>query len=158
MNRTELRQLFAFDRWATRRCLAALRSLDEASVELRDLLWHTLTATDNWLSRIDGSEPFEPLQWGDPHTLDDLDRYAARIEAESAAFADAIEDTRFAEPFDYRNSSGVPFTNVVADVLQHVALHGVEHRAQLMWEVGKLGGATSELEYAWFLRDPPADA
>jgi len=32
-------------------------------------------------------------------------------------------------------------------------LHGIEHRAQIMWEVGKLGGQPAEIEYIWFVRE-----
>ena len=158
MDRRELEQLFAFDRWANRQTLSTLRGLDGGGPDqLRELLWHTLTATDNWLSRIEGTEPFEPLGWEGTHTLDDVAGYLERIEAKSMAFVDAFPPVRLNEGFEYRNSSGVAFSNIVADALHHVILHGVEHRAHVMWEVGKLGGEPVELEYAWFLREPPAD-
>jgi uncharacterized damage-inducible protein DinB len=159
MERRELDQLFAFDRWANREAIGAVRRLDDgAPSELSDLLWHVLTATDNWLSRIEGTEPFEALGWDVSHRVDAVEAYAGRIEAKVAEFLDGLSDERLAGEFEYRNSSGAPFSNRVGDVLQHVVLHGVEHRAQVMYEVGKLGGEPVELEYAWFLRDPPADA
>jgi len=159
MDHRELEQLFAFDRWANRQTLAALRTLEAAPpTALCDLLWHTLAAADNWLSRIDGTTPFEALGWTDTHALETIAAYNARVEPRSVAFVAALPEARLSETFEYRNSSGAPFTNVVADALQHVILHGVEHRGQIMYEIGKLGGQPVELEYAWFLRDPPPDA
>ena len=159
MDRRELEQLFAFDRWANRETLSALRTIDGGPPDdLAKLLRHTHSATDNWLSRIDGSEPFESLTWGPPPSLDQIEVYAERVTAKTIAFLASIEDHRLSEEFHYRNSSGDPFSNIVTDVLHHVLLHGVEHRAQIMYELGKLGGAPVELEYAWFLRDPPEDA
>lgn len=157
MERRELEQLFAFDRWANRQTLEALRGLEAAPEELRDLTWHVFTAQDTWISRIEGSQTLEPpIVWGEDRSIEDLERYLARLEPKTAAFVAAIEDQRLNDEFDYQNTSGVPFTNVVSDVLQHVILHGVEHRAQVMREVGELGDSPVELEYAWFLRDRPA--
>jgi uncharacterized damage-inducible protein DinB len=153
MEHRELVQLFAFDRWANRETLSSLRSLIDPPGELLDLTWHVFAATDNWLARIDGATPFESLTWGDAHTVDDVEAYASKLEPRTRAFIESISDARLAEEFDYENSSGIPYRNVVADALQHVILHGVEHRAQVMREVGQRGGAPVEVEYAWFLRD-----
>jgi uncharacterized damage-inducible protein DinB len=158
VDRRELGQLFAFDRWANRQTLAALRSLPEAPpAELPDLLWHVLAATDNWLSRIDGSVPFEALGWEQSHTVGGVGSYLDRLEPKTIAFIEAMTTARLGREFEYQNTSGETFTNVVGDALQHVILHGVEHRAQIMYAVGALGGQPAELEYAWFLREPPPE-
>ncbi len=154
MHLRELEQLFAFDRWANRQTLASLRTLADPTDELLDLAWHIPAAADNWLARIDGTKPFESLEWGGAHSLGDVEAYVSRLEPRTLAFVESMTDARLAEGFDYKNSSGVSYRNVVADVLQHVILHGVEHRAQVMREVGQHGGVPVELEYAWFLRDP----
>lgn len=150
-------QLFAFDRWANRQTLSSLRSLADAPEELLDLIWHVFAATDHWLARIDGATPFESLAWGDAHTVDDVETYASKLEPRTRAFVESMSDARLAGEFDYENSSGISYRNVVADALQHVILHGVEHRAQVMREIGQRGGTPVELEYAWFLREPPPD-
>jgi uncharacterized damage-inducible protein DinB len=153
VERRELEQLFAFDRWANQQTLAALRSLGEVPVELRDLCWHVGTMADNWVSRIDGSEPFESNERGQSPTLEEIDRYQARVDEKVQSFLVALQPERLDEIVEYRYRSGRAFRNVVRDALQQLILHGVEHRAQVMWEIGKLGGEPVELEYSWFLRE-----
>ena len=160
MERRELKQLFASDRWANRQTLEALRRLDEASIELRDLCWHVGTVADNWISRIDGSEPFESNERGQSPSLSELDAYRSRVAEKVEAFLTGLQPERLDETIEHRYRSGRAFRNVVRDALQQLILHGVEHRAQIMWEVGKQGGDSVELEYSWYLREelPPEDA
>ena len=158
MERREFERLFAFDRWANRQALVSLRSLAAQPDEILDLAWHIYAAADNWLARIDGATPFQSLEWGERHSLGEIEAYASKLEPRTLAFVEAMTEARLSEEFAYENSSGVPYRNLVADALLHVILHGVEHRAQIMREIGQRGGASIELEYAWFLRDPPSKA
>lgn len=155
MERREMKQLFAFDRWANRETLGALRTLtDEPSDELGHLLRHTLSATDNWLSSVNDTEPSGQ---DEPHSLDAIATYLEHIEARTTAFVKAVSDARLRDGFELRNPARVRFPIVVGDVMQHVILHGVEHRAQIMYEVGERGGQPVELQYVQFISERPDD-
>lgn len=152
MEHRELEELFAFDRWANRRTLDALHSVAPPPPTLIRLLVHTLSATDNWLSSVEG---VDPRARGEALSLDALGSYLRGVEARSSSFTRALPDIRLGEEFELRDRDAVRFPTLVGDVLQHVILHGVEHRAQIMYEIGKLQGRPSELQYARFVSERP---
>ena len=132
MQAEEIRFLFAYDRWATRRVLAVLEGLDPAvwtrtnvidERGLGGILVHHLGASQRWRIGFesqgadDGPEPeLEPLP-----TIDEL---RARWEAEWAA-VDAWLPTLTDDFLAYVNE-GVP----VWEMLVHVVNHGTQHRAE----------------------------
>lgn len=152
MERRELEQLFAFDRWANRQTLDALRSVQPEPEELVRLLAHVLSATDNWLSSVEG---VEPLTRPDVQDVEALASYLDQVDARTISFRQDLADERLGQRFELRDPSRARFETVTGDVLQHVVLHGVEHRAQIMYEVGKLHGQPSELQYALFVSERP---
>ena len=153
MQHAELRQMFTFDRWANQQTVDALRALDDPPPELLELFWHLLTVADSWVSRIDGSDPFEGNERGQAPTFPEIDAYLPRVADKLDAFLETLPPGRLDETIEYRYRSGRAFRNIVRDALQQLVMHGVEHRAQIMWDIGKLGGAPVELEYSWFLRE-----
>lgn len=149
----EVRQVFAFERWANGQVLESLESLLEPPPELLALGGHLLGAVDTWLSRIEGVAPEAGL-W-DTVTLVDLHRRSEDVARRLADFLEDLSNEDLARDVVYRNSQGVEHANRTGDILQHLALHGAEHRGQISFEVGRLGGKSRETEYLWWLREPP---
>ena len=153
MQADEIRFLFAYDRWATRRVLDALDGLDPATWSRSDavgergvgsILVHHLGASQRWRVAFqtqgdgEGPEPeLEPLP-----TIDELkERWAAEW-AVVDAWLPTLSDGFIAYAFE-----GVP----VWQMLVHVVNHGTQHRAEvaaLLTAEGRSPGQLDLIDYA----------
>jgi uncharacterized damage-inducible protein DinB len=132
MQADEIRALFAYDRWATRRVLAQLDGLSPQAWArpsvvgdrgLGDILVHHLGASQRWRIGLasrgteDGPSPErEPT----PPADELVARWEAEWEAVDAWLA-TVDDTFVGYAFD-----GVP----IWQMLVHVVNHGTQHRAE----------------------------
>ena len=130
MQADEVRFVFGYDRWATRRVLAALDGLDPGVwtrthvVDERGLggiLLHHLGSSQRWRNAFQGSSErprpeLEPLL-----TIAELrERWGAEWEAVDA-WLQTMTDAFVSGPFE-----GVP----VWQMLVHVVNHGTQHRSE----------------------------
>lgn len=151
MDVDEIRWLFAYDRWATRRVLAALDGLDPAvwtrpnaigDRGLGGILVHQLGASQRWRHGFqDTGESPEPER----EPLPTMDGLCQRWETEWAAI-DAWLPTVTAGFVGYVHE-GVP----VWQMLVHVVNHGTQHRAEaaaLLTAEGRSPGELDLMNYA----------
>ncbi|MGH2585425.1 MAG: DinB family protein [Dehalococcoidia bacterium] len=149
----EIRQLFAYDRWATRRILAVLDGPDPAvwtrtnaigDRSLGSVLVHHLGASQRWriaLQTQGASEGPEPER----EPLPTIDELRERWEAEWAA-VDAWLPA-IMEGFLGYVHEGVP----IWLMLVHVVNHGTQHRAEaaaLLTAEGRSPGELDLINYA----------
>jgi len=160
MHADEIRILFAYDRWATRRVLTALDALD-ASVWARadavgerglgGVLVHHLGASQRWRIGLqsrgeeEGPEPErEPLP-----TIDELrERWEAEWTAVNA-WLPTLTDDFVGYVFD-----GVP----VWQMLVHVVNHGTQHRAEAALLLTAHGRSPGELDLINYAEEQAAAA
>jgi uncharacterized damage-inducible protein DinB len=153
MQADEIRFLFAYDRWATRRLLGVLDGLDAARWARTDvvgerglggILVHHLGASQRWRIGLEtqgteeGPEPeLEPLP-----TIDELrERWEAEWTAVDAWLPTLTDD------FVAYVHEGVP----VWQMLVHVVNHGTQHRAEaaaLLTGEGRSPGELDLINYA----------
>lgn len=160
----DIRDLFAFDRWATSRLLAALEEVDEATwtatqvVDERGLggiLVHHLGATQRWRHGLleDGltSRPEkEPL----PTPSETIAAWQAEFEAIDTWLA-AVDDAWLA-----REDEGVRFWQMLA----HVVNHGTQHRSEaaaILTQAGRSPGDLDMIDFwesraGWIAGVPPS--
>jgi uncharacterized damage-inducible protein DinB len=149
----ELRDLFAYDRWATERVLAMLEGIDDATwsragvIDERGLgrvLVHMLGAYQRWLHGLAGDdgtyaperEPLlSPMELGS--------RWAAEWPAMDALLATS-DESRLA-----RDDEVVPFTGM----LQHLANHGTQHRSEAAVLLTQAGRSPGELDMINWLEE-----
>ena len=151
MQTDEIRFLFAYDRWATRRVLAVLDGLDPAVwtrtgvVDERGLggiLVHHIGASQRWRHGFQdtGESPspeLEPL----PTIGQLIERWEAEWDAVDA-WLPTVSDT-----FVEHIHEGVP----VWQMLVHVVNHGTQHRAEaaaLLTAEGRSPGELDLIDYA----------
>ena len=158
MTPDQVRFLYAYDRWATRRILAQLDGLDPAVwsrtnvVDERGLggiLVHQLGATQRWRHGFlgDGEEPSperEPLP-----TIDEL---RASWEAEWAATDAWLAD--LTQGFVDYVYDGTP----VWQMLVHVVNHGTQHRAEAAALLTAEGRSPGELDLIDFAEERAGSA
>jgi uncharacterized damage-inducible protein DinB len=153
MRADEIRFLFAYDRWATRRVLAVLDGLDPAVwtrtnvVDERGLggiLVHHLGASQRWRIGLESQGDVEgPSPEREP--LPTIDELRERWEAEWAAldaWLPTVTDGFVGHVFD-----GVP----VWQMLVHVVNHGTQHRSEaaaLLTAEGRSPGELDLINYA----------
>ncbi|HEV7671073.1 MAG TPA: DinB family protein [Thermoanaerobaculia bacterium] len=135
--RVDLRRQFAFDAWANREIVSALRALPEPPPGVVGKLAHIAGALRLWLARVEGET--SPLAvWPDL----DLDATAGELDAAAELWRLRIETLRVEDlraEVAYVNSLGQAWTSTVGDILTQTIFHGVHHRAQILADLRRAG-------------------
>jgi uncharacterized damage-inducible protein DinB len=142
----DVRDLFAYDRWATERLLAALDGIDEGTWSasqvidergLGGILVHMLGAYQRWRHGLIGDDEL-PRPEREP--LLSPDELRSRWEAEWPAmdsFLASRDDAWLAG-----DDEGVRFDRM----LQHLANHGTQHRAEAAVLLSQAGRSPGDLD------------
>lgn len=166
MHLADIRYLFAYDRWATRRILDALDGVPASAWGatgavgdrgLGSILVHQLGAAQRWRNGL-AETGLVPRPEREPLPAPETLRPA--WEAEWAAF-DAWLET-LDEAFLARTDDGVPFWQM----LVHLANHGTQHRSEAAGLLTAEGHSPGDLDMIFFAeelaaaaaRDPEAGA
>ena len=121
------RRQFAYNEWANREVLAALRASREPSTRSVQLVAHVLSAERLWLERLTQQSPSLPV-WPQL-TLEHCEEQASALVRLWRDYLD--EKLEIARPVSYKNSKGEPWTSTVQDILTHVLMHSAYHRGQI---------------------------
>jgi uncharacterized damage-inducible protein DinB len=153
MDQADIRYLFDFDRWATRRVLSVVDGLPEAvwgatgvigDRGLGAILVHHLGAHQRWRHGLSGSD-LEPRPEREPlpspaglaeawaHEWDDLDAWLA-----------TITDGWLAE-----RDESVPYWQMLA----HVVNHGTQHRSEAATLLTAAGRSPGDLDMIFFAEE-----
>ena len=146
----DIRFLFAYDRWATRKVLEAagrLRRSEWPAGEpigerhLGEILVHALGAHQRWRHGLAGSSD-APRPEREP--LPTVAGLAATWEAEWAAL-DAWLAT-LGDPWLVQSDEGIPFWQMLA----HVVNHGTQHRSEAAALLTGMGESPRDLDMIFF--------
>ena len=161
---SELLELYAYNRWANERTLAAAagltaeqyaRTLPGSFPSLRATLQHILEAEAIWLSRWQG-DPLGHLP--DLSECTHVDALRARWEAhwvEQARFLGALGEGEPRRPVAIRTRSGVETVQPLGDTMRHLVNHSTYHRGQVTTLTRQLGGTPASTDFFTYclLRD-----
>ena len=151
MNTIEhLRQLFAYNDWANRRIVMALK--ENASEKSRKILAHILTTEREYYARLYGQDSTGFDFWPDLKTEEcgDLARETAeRFERLLRRFDDEGLDITAR----YKTSEGVACENTYRELLTHVLLHSSIHRGNIILELREEGFTPPQIDYIIYLRE-----
>ena len=136
--------------WADAQTLAALRATSPPAEALK---WyaHVLAVERTWYMRMASEDWKVQTIWPDM-TLDECAALAAQNEAQLHGILARLSDGELGRRVTYVNSAGQTFTNTVADMLIHTALHGVHHRGQIAASLRRAGTTPPVLDYIHFIR------
>jgi uncharacterized damage-inducible protein DinB len=150
MQLTDIRFLYDFDRWATRRVLSATDGVDDATWSARNaigdrglggILVHHLGAHQRWRHGLSGSEesprpeqgalpsPAELAAWWEAEWL--------ALDAWLGSMVDAWLDT---------TDEGIPYWQMLA----HVVNHGTQHRAEAAALLTSAGRSPGDLDMIFY--------
>ncbi len=124
-----LRRQFAYDEWANREVLAAIRASGNASQRSLQLMAHLLCAERIWLERLKQQPQSSPV-W--PKLgLEECEAQAAEMADLWREYLDLITAGDVNQSVSYKNSKGEEWSSTIVDILSHVVLHSAYHRGQI---------------------------
>ncbi len=134
-----LRRQFAYDEWANREVLNAIRAAGGensdgkspagANQRSLQLMSHILAAELVWLERLKQQPQSVPV-WPEPD-LAQCEAQAAKLGGQWLEFLDLITAGDVSQSISYKNSKGEKWTSTIVDVLTHVVIHSAYHRGQI---------------------------
>jgi uncharacterized damage-inducible protein DinB len=128
-----LRREFAYDEWANREVLNAIRSAgvenQPANNRSLQLMSHIMAAERLWLDRLKQQPQSVPV-WPEPD-LAQCEAQAAELGGLWLEFLDLITAGDVSQSITYKNSKGEQWSSTIVDVLTHVVLHSAYHRGQI---------------------------
>ncbi|MEP7009246.1 MAG: DinB family protein [Acidobacteriota bacterium] len=133
----EIRRHFAFDAWANREVVSALRALAEPPSGAVKTLAHIAGVLRLWLARVKG-EPSPLAVW----PALDLPVTARELDGAAALWQEQIETLKpgnLERDVAYINSLGEAWTSSVGDILTQTIFHGIHHRAQILADLRRAG-------------------
>lgn len=158
----ELRELFAYNRWANLRLLDAAAALDDDALA-RDLgssfpsvlatFAHIADADWIWLQRWHGVSPGAAPEAWDRSSLDGVRRHWDDVEAGRHAYLAGLDDAALESTIDYRNIAGRAYTSRVDEMLRHVINHSTYHRGQVVTMLRQLGATVQPTDLIAFYRE-----
>ena len=160
MNKQDIFVLYKYNQWANARILNAAASLTPeqfaASASfphggLRGTLVHALFAEWIWRKRWEGTSPTQRFNPADFPTVESLRARWLEEEGQLMNFVSAVTDERLNSMFDYRNTSGKPFSQILWQVMAHVVNHGTQHRSEAAAILTDLGYSPGDLDLISFL-------
>lgn len=158
----DVRELYAYNRWANGRILEAVSRLDRESFEkdlgssfpsVRDTLTHILAAEWVWLSRWMGRSPTGVPDAWDLATLEALRAMWAEVERDQEAFLLGLSEEDLDGVIEYRDTKGQPFSNPLREMLRHVVNHSTYHRGQVVTMLRRLGAEPPSTDLIRYYRE-----
>jgi len=145
-----LRRLFAYDEWANREALRALRAAEPPPARSQKLLAHILAAERLWLGRLlSDSSPVEVWPALTPEQCEArLGELSRRWHTYLAGMAAGELSSRVA----YVNSKGEAWESTIEDVLLHVVTHSAYHRGQMASDLRASGHAPAYTDFIHCVR------
>jgi uncharacterized damage-inducible protein DinB len=148
MDVTEIRTLFAFNRWANDRILTACRLLtdDEFTRDLRSshggvrgTLVHTLWSEWVWFRRWVGESPKTVLDENDFPDVAAVESRWNELDQERRLFLATISNEKLTSTFAYVNRKEEHWEYSYLHAMQHALNHSTYHRGQIVTMLRQLG-------------------
>lgn len=159
----DLRSLFAYNRWANARLLAAAAKLtSEGFVEppvpgwssLRATLLHIADATAIWARRIQGEHVTGRMAETDAPALKDVEAVFNKSQQAFEALLAELTPERLAAKFTYIDLQGKEHSLPLWCVFRHVANHATYHRGQAASKLKMLGIDPPGMDFsAWAIEE-----
>ncbi|GAC1427597.1 MAG: hypothetical protein NVSMB65_00370 [Chloroflexota bacterium] len=162
MKAEDILTLYTYNYWATARVLSATAQVPHAQYvapapvshgSLRGTLVHMLATEMVWRARCrDGLSPTAMLTETDCPTLEALQQRWRDEERVMRAYLESLSDEALGQAVSYSTSKGVPFENILWQLLVHVVNHGTQFRAEAGIVLTSYGHSPGDLDIIAFLR------
>lgn len=147
-----LQTMFAYDFWANRKTLIALRDAAHESAQGKRLFAHILLAEQEWFRRLSGKDSTGFDFWR-VLSLADCEKLVEEMRSTYANFLNMQREENLERIVSYKNSKGARYENTVREVLTHVANHSTYHRGQIALTLRSEGSEPAYTDFIAYLRD-----
>lgn len=143
----ELEKLIIYDAWANNVVFEALGEVEDLYTfpRMLSLFSHILVAQKIWYNRVMNIQ--EDLGFWPFYTLLECGQL---VKTNPGKIKEILQ--KLGEVVTYKNSKGVQYTNSVADIVQHLAIHGQHHRAQIFSLLREAGVTPPQTDFIFWVR------
>jgi len=158
MDGRDFLRLFAYDDWASRECLRAMRRAGSVPADALGRIAHILAAQKLWLERIQHQPQTMPVWPASDQslTIDDCltlaDEMSIAWQSYLTRIGNQYTPESLADKVDYRNSKGEPWSSRVEDILMHVLFHSAYHRGQIALQMRASGAEPAYTDFIHAVR------
>lgn len=161
MNVQDVRTLFAYNHWANRQMLKAVRELSSEELDrdlggsfgsIRGTLRHLLWGERGWLQYWRESSFPPDLTPADLRDLPSIVAAWESHEEEKDAFVRQLTDSKLSEPISVDDDA-----YVLGELIQHVLNHSTHHRGQVVHMLRQLGRTPPQSGFRRFLSENRED-
>ena len=145
-----LRELFAYNDWANRRIVAALRL--NRSEKAREILAHLLVTEKEYFERLYGKDSTGFDFWQNL-SLQDCGDLAQENAQSYERLLKRFDDEGLGQIARYKTSEGVAHENTFRELLTHVLFHSSIHRGNITLKMREEGFAPPAIDYIIYLRE-----
>lgn len=167
MNAAAIRVLYHYNIWAYQQIWDRVKQLDDDQFtadtgysvgSLRNHLVHLASVDTRWFARVRGATVPDHIVPSDFATVAAVERLWDVVYRDLNPVIDNLTDAELNTEITYI-SRGETYTHANWRVLLHVLNHGIDHRAQMLHALHKLGVKTFEQDFVYYLRDvmPPRE-
>ncbi|MFQ5778822.1 MAG: DinB family protein [Terriglobia bacterium] len=146
----DIPRLLAYDGWANREALAALRMTGRPPPRSVRLMGHIIGAQWLWLSRL--KQDGKAVRVWPELTPDECEVQLGDLRRHWQSTLSGLTPTKLAQIVAYTNTKGEPWENTVQDILMHVLMHSAYHRGQIATDVRASGHTPAYTDFIHCIR------
>jgi uncharacterized damage-inducible protein DinB len=159
MNKQDVLTLYKYNQWANHKILNAAANVSQEQFladsayphgGLRGTLVHALFAEWIWRNRWQGNSSTFRLNPDEFLTAASLRERWMAEEKQLMDFVESLTDEQLKDPFQYRNTKGVPFEQILWKAMAHVVNHGTQHRAEAAAMLTDFGCSPGDVDMIYF--------
>jgi uncharacterized damage-inducible protein DinB len=145
-----LRHLFAYNDWANRRLIVALKSAE--SEKSRKVLAHLLITEKEYYERLYGKDSTGFDFWP-PLSVEECGELARETAERFEKLLRRFDEEGLDLYTRYKTSEGIEHENSFREMLTHVLLHSSIHRGNIMLKLREGGFEPPKIDYIIYLRE-----
>jgi len=167
MDIQDFRTLYQYNSWANHRTLDSCASLTPEQFtrdmgssfgSVRDTLVHLMGAEWIWLERWHGRTPTSLPVPSDFPDFESVRRRSAEVDRDLTDYIASLTPEDLQRIAQLKSLAGVPFSQPLAQCLQHLANHSTYHRGQIATLLRQLGAKPVSTDLIVFYREQAAKA
>ena len=163
MNKSDLQRMFDYHYWAHRlvwNCVTKLtdeqyeQDLEYSIGSLQRQYAHVIAVERMWLSLVQGTLLEDRTQWLNPMSLTDRAKIRAAwdaLEMDTRNYLSTVEDETLNAVIEYEFSWCGKQRHPRWQAMMYIVTHAVDHRAQILAGIHRLGGETVMQDFIRFV-------
>lgn len=145
-----LRHLFAYNDWANRRLIVALKSV--ASEKSLAILAHLLITEQEYFERLYGKDSTGFDFWP-ALSIEEFGELARETAGRYEKLLNRFDEDGLDLYVRYKTSEGIEYENNFREILSHVLFHSSIHRGNIILRLREDGFEPPKIDYIIYLRE-----